>query len=150
MPCSATSMGKEADKSELRHGQLVASELAMLAHALEELAAIRGTVARAADDILGSAEALLDAPSPNCKSHQDAMLSIVAACGFHDLVGQRAAKIQEIIDKIIAARVQRLKPDRGHEAERRPRGQSKLSLSGPALPPSSADQSSIDALFLDA
>jgi hypothetical protein len=80
----------------------------MLAAALNELTAIRNTAEQAAGNIIASAERLLQSSESNPgERSEEAALSIMTACGFDDLVGQRAAKISETIDKIIAARLQR-------------------------------------------
>ena len=61
---------------------------------LRELAAIRSTAEDAAGRILASAEGLLAfADKEEAKKAEEAILSIMTACGFHDLVGQRVTKI---------------------------------------------------------
>lgn len=129
-----------------RGGQALDDEITMLAMALNELAAIRNTAEQAAGNIIASAERLLEAPddSRNGRS-EEAALSIMTACGFHDLVGQRTATITETIDKIIAARLQRTERARKEKAPRDKR-KAALMLSGP----SKSDQARIDAVFADA
>jgi hypothetical protein len=68
----------------------------------------------------------------------------MTACGFHDLVGQRAATITETLDKIIAARLQR--PSARAEKAPRQKRKAALMLSGPGK----SDQARIDAVFADA
>jgi hypothetical protein len=66
----------------------------MLAAALHELAAIRSTAEEAAGNILACVEDLLTAvEGPACGTSGDAVMNIMTACGFHDLVGQRTAPI---------------------------------------------------------
>lgn len=63
---------------------------------LRELAAIRSTAEDAAGRILESAEGLLAfADKQEAKKAEEAILSIMTACGFHDLVGQRVTEITE-------------------------------------------------------
>jgi len=124
----------------------VSAEITALMNTLREFAAIRATAEDAAGRILDSAEGLLAlADKEEARKAEDAILSIVTACGFHDLVGQRVTKIAETLDQVIAGRLTgdddtpgtRQAPDFG------------ITLEGPALPPSKADQAEIDALFAD-
>lgn len=68
-------------------------------------------------------------------------MSIVTACGFHDLVGQRVTKITETLDQVIAGRLTDVPP------APRTAPQFEIALEGPALPAGKADQAQIDALF---
>jgi chemotaxis regulatin CheY-phosphate phosphatase CheZ len=132
-------------KSERRRGALD-DEITLLAAALNELADIRNTAEQAAGNIIASAERLLDKPGSNAAQRsEEAALSIMTACGFHDLVGQRTAAISETIDKIIAARLQRDERARKQSGQRDKR-KSALMLSGPGK----SDQDRIDAVFADA
>ncbi|HUW73927.1 MAG TPA: hypothetical protein VMW05_07845 [Methyloceanibacter sp.] len=71
-------------------------------------------------------------------------MSIMTACGFHDLVGQRVTKITETLDRVIARRLN------GEESKGlRPAARSEIALEGPALPGTPQDQVQIDALFGD-
>lgn len=123
----------------------------MLAAALHELAAIRSTAEEAACNILASAENLLaTSEEAACKKSGDAVMNIMTACGFHDLVGQRAANITDTIDKIIALRLKRVERTRKKGAAPRQKGNARTLLSGPARPGSGPDQARIDALFAEA
>ena len=118
----------------------VTAEITLLLNTLRELAAIRSTAEDAAARILDSAEGLLAlADKEEAKKAEDAILSIMTACGFHDLVGQRVTKITETLDQVIATRLT------GEEtAKTRMRPGSEIVLEGPGASP---DQAQIDALF---
>jgi chemotaxis regulatin CheY-phosphate phosphatase CheZ len=119
----------------------VTAEITLLLNTLRELAAIRSTAEDAAARILDSAEGLLAlADKEEAKKAEAAILSIMTACGFHDLVGQRVTKITETLDRVIATRLT------GEEAATKmPVGPgSKIVLEGPNA---SSDQAQIDALF---
>jgi len=121
----------------------VAAEITALVNTLRELAAIRATAEDAASRILDSAEGLLAlADKEEAKKAEDAILSIMTACGFHDLVGQRVTKITQTLDQVIAGR---LNEDDAPGPSQKP--QSEIALEGPALPAGKADQAQIDALF---
>ena len=95
----------------------------MLVNTLRELAAIRSTAEDAAGRILDSAEGLLAfADKEEAKKAEEAILAIMTACGFHDLVGQRVTKIAETLDKVIATRMKAVK---GASAPRRRQRRSK-------------------------
>ena len=90
-------------------GRSVSQEIAALTNTLRELAIIRSTAEDAAGRILESAEGLLAfADKEEAKKAEDAILSIMTACGFHDLVGQRVTKITETLDAVIATRLKGL------------------------------------------
>lgn len=125
----------------------VATEITLLLNTLRELAAIRSTAEDAAARILDSAEGLLAlADKEEAKKAEDAIMSIMTACGFHDLVGQRVTKITETLDQVIATRLNDEEPGRkrtkmpGKPGEETP-------LEGPGLPGAGQDQARIDALF---
>ena len=122
----------------------------MLVNTLRELAAIRSTAEDAAGRILNSAEGLLAfADKEEAKKAEDAILAIMTACGFHDLVGQRVTKITESLDQVIAKRMSAAGKG-GKRAERPAKAtEAKLSLDGPGLPGDMQDQARIDALFRD-
>lgn len=121
----------------------VSAEITALMNTLRELAAIRATAEDAAGRILDSAEGLLAlADKEEAKKAEEAILSIVTACGFHDLVGQRVTKITETLDRVIAGR---LGDDTTAEPSKAPR--SGIALEGPALPAGKSHQARIDALF---
>ena len=131
-------------------GRSVSEEIAVLVNTLRELAAIRSTAEDAAGRILDSAEGLLAfADKEEAKKAEEAILSIMTACGFHDLVGQRVTKIAESLDRVIAKRMKGV--DRAElKAATSPRKRKgKLMLEGPGLPETSPDQARIDALFKD-
>lgn len=120
----------------------VAAEITMLLNTLRELAAIRATAEDAAARILDSAEGLLAlADKEEAEEIQEAIMTIMAACGFHDLVGQRVTKISKTLDRVIATRLSGEEPA---EAEK-----SETAIDGPTLPEAGANQSEIDALFRD-
>ncbi|MGH6734962.1 MAG: hypothetical protein ACRECX_02625 [Methyloceanibacter sp.] len=122
----------------------VAAEITLLLNTLRELAAIRATAEDAAARILDSAEGLLAlADKEEAKKAEDAILSIVTACGFHDLVGQRVTKIAETLDHVIATRLNGEQP--GWQAPAAPLVE--IVLEGPGHP--GASQAQIDALFRD-
>ena len=122
----------------------IAAEITLLMNTLRELAAIRSTAEDAAARILDSAENLLTlADKEEAKKAEEAILSIMTACGFDDLVGQRVTKITETLDRVIATRLT------GEEPGRTPTTmpQSEITLEGPGLPGAKHDQARIDALF---
>jgi hypothetical protein len=123
-------------------GRSVSEEITQLVNTLRELAAIRATAEDAAGRILDSAEGLLAfADKEEAKKAEEAILAIMTACGFHDLVGQRVTKIAETLDRVIATRMKAEKGRKGALAPLRER---------PGLPDAShADQARIDALFRD-
>lgn len=129
-------------------GRSVSEEITVLVNTLRELAAIRSTAEDAAGRILDSAEGLLAfADKEEAKKAQEAILAIMTACGFHDLVGQRVTKITETLDRVIATR---LKADRGRKGSGSPSSKQRLALEGAGLSGDShADQARIDALFGD-
>jgi hypothetical protein len=130
-------------------GRSVSEEITVLVNTLRELAAIRATAEDAAGRILDSAEGLLAfADKEEAKKAEEAILAIMTACGFHDLVGQRVTKIAESLDRVIAKRMQSAAPVRKRPVPR-PKGE-RPTLDGPGLPGASEqDQASIDALFRD-
>ena len=118
----------------------------MLVNTLRELAAIRSTAEDAAARILDSAEGLLAfADKEEAKKAEDAILAIMTACGFHDLVGQRVTKITKSLDQVIAKHLSAAGKS-GKRGER-PADVAKLRLDGPGLPGECQDQAHIDALF---
>lgn len=126
----------------------VSQEITVLVNTLRELAAIRSTAEDAAARILDSAEGLLAfADKEEAKKAEDAILAIMTACGFHDLVGQRVTKITKSLDQVIAKRLSAAGKS-GKRAER-PANAAKLRVDGPGLPGESQDQARIDALFRD-
>jgi chemotaxis regulatin CheY-phosphate phosphatase CheZ len=134
--------------AERKQGSMSA-EITALLNTLRELAAIRATAEDAAGRILESAEGLLAfADKEEAKKAEEAILSIMTACGFHDLVGQRVTKITETLDRVIATR---LKDTGGNdEIEATPRKpKSKITLQGPAHDAADQVQARIDALFAD-
>jgi hypothetical protein len=126
----------------------MSAEITLLLNTLRELAAIRSTAEDAAGRILESAEGLLAfADKEEAKKAEEAILSIMTACGFHDLVGQRVTKITETLDRVIATRLK----DSGvsHRPAAPRKSKSKLRLDGPAQTATSVDQTRIDALLAD-
>ena len=105
--------GGRAPARRRESGRSVAEEITVLVNTLRELAAIRATAEDAASRILDSAEGLLAfADNEEAKKAEEAILSIMTACGFHDLVGQRVTKIAETLDRVIATR---MKADKGRK-----------------------------------
>ncbi len=128
--------------SRADNGRTVSEEIAVLMNTLRELAAIRATAEDAAGRILASAEGLLAyADREEAKRAEDAILSIMTACGFHDLVGQRVTKITKSLDRVLAKRM----GERGRRAPGSRKRKEKLELEGPGHP--GASQADIDALF---
>jgi len=127
-------------------GRSVSEEITALVNTLRELAAIRSTAEDAAERILDSAEGLLAfADKEEAKKAEEAILAIMTACGFNDLVGQRVTKITATLDRVIATRMKRA--ERGRKRAAAPSSKKKLALEGLGLPSTSEDQASIDALF---
>jgi hypothetical protein len=84
---------------ELESGRSVSEEVTVLVNTLRELAAIRATAEDAAGRILDPAEGLLAfADKEEAKKAEEAILTIMTACGFHDMVGQRVTKIAESLE----------------------------------------------------
>jgi chemotaxis regulatin CheY-phosphate phosphatase CheZ len=136
-----------------RMSQAAAAEIAMLAKALNELAAIRSTAEQAAGNILTCAEDLMAAPHAESGSRAEMdqrVADIIAACGFHDLVGQRVAKIAETLDKIMAVKLTREPRSRKPAGTGRRKRKARILLSGPELSAGGSDQAHIDALFAEA
>ena len=140
--------GGRAPARRRESGRSVAEEITVLVNTLRELAAIRATAEDAASRILDSAEGLLAfADNEEAKKAEEAILSIMTACGFHDLVGQRVTKIAETLDRVIATR---MKADQGRKRAAPKAAKGRITLEGPGLPGTSdQDQARIDALFRD-
>jgi hypothetical protein len=139
--------GRRVAKKE---GRSVSAEITLLLNTLRELAAIRCTAEDAAGRILESAENLLAfADKEEAKKAEETILSIMTACGFHDLVGQRVTKITKTLDHVIATRLKDAgaDPKAIEAAARKPKA--KLTLEGPGHPGSCNDQIRIDALLKD-
>lgn len=131
-----------------RAGRSVSEEITALANTLRELAAIRSTAEDAACRILDSAEGLLAfADKDEAKKAQDAILSIMTACGFHDLVGQRVTKITETLDRVIAKRLSGDASAQSRAGVARKSGTKGPKASGPALAVETHPQALIDVLF---
>jgi hypothetical protein len=129
-------------------GRSVSQEITALMNTLRELAAIRSTAEDAAARILQSAEGLLAfADKEEAKKAEDAILSIMTACGFHDLVGQRVTKITATLDAVIATRLKGAGGKARPNVTPRRRTRSALALEGPAHPGDTQAQARIDALF---
>ena len=144
-----------ADTSQDRHriacgcgANSVSEEIIALTNMLRELAAIRSTAEDAAARILDSAEGLLALADKGEAAKAEAILSIMTACGFHDLVGQRVTRITETLDRVIATSLADEAPARTRRTAPA-KSESGIVLEGPALPGSSNDQAGVDALFND-
>ena len=113
----------------------MSEEITVLVNTLRELAAIRSTAEDAAGRILESAEGLLAfADKEEAKKAEEAILAIMTACGFHDLVGQRVTKITETLDRVIATRMKGADRGRRVEAQARQRKSKADPSKGPAIP----------------
>lgn len=136
-----TRISRKPQRRTKSHGgdaHSVTAEITMLLNTLRELAAIRSTAEDAAARILDSAEGLLAlADKEEAKKAEDAILSIMTACGFHDLVGQRVTKITKTLDSVIASRLNDEAPASSP---------SEVTLEGPGLP-AADNQARIDKLF---
>ena len=85
------------------------------------------------------------ADKEQAKKAEEAIRSIMTAWGFHDLVGQKVAKITIALDRVIAIY---MKSGRGQRVETAStKRQSKIAFEGLGHP--GASQASIDALFGD-
>jgi chemotaxis regulatin CheY-phosphate phosphatase CheZ len=123
----------------------VTAEITLLLNTLRELAAIRSTAEDAAARILDSAEGLLAlADKEEAEKAEEAILAIMTACGFHDLVGQRVTKITETLDSVIASRLTDKEPA---PAKTPAKIGSEITLEGPSHDSAAQDQARIDALF---
>ncbi len=132
-------------RSRTENARTVSEEVTVLVNTLRELAAIRSTAEDAAGRILNSAEGLLAlADREEAKRAEEAILSIMTACGFHDLVGQRVTKITKSLDRVLAKRMKGAGA-RQRAAASAGKGRPRLALEGPSL--GEASQASIDALF---
>jgi chemotaxis regulatin CheY-phosphate phosphatase CheZ len=132
-------------RSRSENARTVSEEITVLVNTLRELAAIRSTAEDAAGRILDSAEGLLAlADQEEAKRAEEAILSIMTACGFHDLVGQRVTKITKSLDRVLAKRMKGASAKQRATASAR-KGKSSLELEGPSL--GEASQANIDALF---
>jgi len=125
----------------------VTAEITLLLNTLRELAAIRSTAEDAAARILDSAEGLLAlADKEEAEKAEEAIMSIMTACGFHDLVGQRVTKITETLDCVIASRLTGERPARTKASDKRG---SEIALEGPSHSGAAQEQARIDALFAE-
>ena len=140
--------GGRASAKRREIGRSVSEEITVLVNTLRELAAIRSTAEDAAGRILDSAEGLLAfADKEEAKKAEEAILAIMTACGFHDLVGQHVTKITETLDRVIATRMKGA--ERGRKRAKAPSTREKLALEGSGLPGTNEDQAGVDALFRD-
>lgn len=140
--------GRTPARRREESGRSVSEEITALVNTLRELAAIRSTAEDAAGRILDSAEGLLAfADKEEANKAEEAILAIMTACGFHDLVGQRVTKITATLDRVIATRMKRA--ERGRKRAAAPSSKEKLAIEGPGLPGTSEDQAGVDALFRD-
>ena len=147
-PIARRRAGGRAPAKRRESGRSVSEEITALVNTLRELAAIRSTAEDAAGRILDSAEGLLAfADKEEAKKAEEAILAIMTACGFHDLVGQRVTKITETLDRVIATRMKTAA--KGRKRAEAPSHSERLALEGPGLPGTSEDQTGIDALLHD-
>ncbi len=154
MPKSGGIQAKRSQKGRAQAarrqaGRSVSQEITALVNTLRELAAIRSTAEDAAGRILESAEGLLAfADKEEAKKAEEAIMSIMTACGFHDLVGQRVTKITETLDRVIATRLEGREAVPQKRAGSRPaKSRSRLALDGPGVPGDTEAQARIDDLF---
>jgi hypothetical protein len=139
--------GGRAPAKRRDSGRSASEEITVLVNTLRELAAIRATAEDAAGLILDSAEGLLAfADKEEARKAEEAILAIMTACGFHDLVG-RVTKIAEALDRVIATRMQ---AEKGRKRAASPSRKGRLALEGPGLTGASDKaQARIDAIFRD-
>jgi chemotaxis regulatin CheY-phosphate phosphatase CheZ len=140
--------GGRAPAKRRDSGRSASEEITVLVNTLRELAAIRATAEDAAGRILDSAEGLLAfADKEEARKAEEAILAIMTACGFHDLVGQRVTKIAEALDRVIATRMQ---AEKGRKRAASQSRKGRLALEGPGLTGASDEaQARIDAIFRD-
>lgn len=94
-------------------GELPATEMADLAEALRDLQAIQSKAKTAAGQILTACETLMELLDRQDRDAsrsgiETAALDIMTACGFEDLIGQRAAHAGQIVDRLMAKRLEAL------------------------------------------
>ncbi len=94
-------------------GDHTAKEMAELAVALRDLQITKNEANRAANEILTACETILAALDNSAcgGSHPDienAAIEIMTACGFEDLVGQRATHASKIVKSLMAKRLEAL------------------------------------------
>jgi hypothetical protein len=61
------------------------------------------------------------ADQEEAKRAEDAILSIMTACGFHELVGQRVTKITKSLDRVLANRMKKERVQSSARQRRRAR-----------------------------
>ncbi|MFD0988336.1 hypothetical protein [Methyloligella solikamskensis] len=118
-------------------GSQQAEEMSDLAEALRDLRTIKTEANTAANQILSACEGLLDSldegNAEECRAAAEAAaIEIMTACGFEDLVGQRATHASRIVNALMAKRLEALgsKPEADDTSER-------------------LSQASVDAFFRD-
>ncbi|MEM9749356.1 MAG: chemotaxis protein [Pseudomonadota bacterium] len=168
-PSGAEEVGWKAALERLRAGlesashdiaalESVALVETRLPEAREELAAIVEDTETAATAIMAAAEALLEAGSlpenERAETVEGHALSILEACAFQDITGQRAQKISKRLDQI-AKRAERFAQIAGvcdaatlDENEQREADRSKdLHLNGPQTSGEAKSQDAVDEIF---
>jgi hypothetical protein len=73
------------------------------------------------------------ADQEEAKRAEDAILSIMTACGFHELVGQRVTKITKSLDRVLANRMKKERVQSRRAVATASKGNSQLELEGPSL-----------------
>lgn len=126
-----------------------------LPQARAELSAVMRETETGADQILSAAEALLTETSGQDEAFQarvhDHALTILSACAFQDLTGQRLGKVLDLLSNMegrmrdLVERVGVVEEAAVESAEQR--RQRELMLNGPALNGPEVSQDAIDALF---
>jgi hypothetical protein len=94
--------GGRATVQELESGRSVSEEVTVLVNTLRSSPRHRGG-RRRTHSRLGRGSACLRRQG-EAKKAEEAILAIMTACGFHDLVGQRVTKIAESLDRVIATK----------------------------------------------
>lgn len=141
--------------AELRPNEMRTQKLPS---AMNEIGMIVETTESAANQIMQAVEEILAlsndvAPIDYRASVEEKCLSVMEACSFQDLTGQRITKVVETLltieDKLAAlAEVLGEAAEEAAAAEEAPAGDAVL-LNGPAMPGEGVDQDEIDRLFAD-
>ncbi|SUS03274.1 Chemotaxis phosphatase, CheZ (fragment) [uncultured Defluviicoccus sp.] len=138
--------------TELRPGEMRARHLPT---AMTEIGMIVETTESAANQIMQAAEEILGQPPETPPEAyrafvEERCLSMMEACSFQDLTGQRIAKVVEMLLKLenkIGGLSELLGEGVEEEAPEPVRSGDEILLNGPAAPGEGVDQNDIDRLF---
>lgn len=88
----------------------LSAEMAKLAAALQELEAIKASAQSAAEKILSACEGLMAACEGLAESDlrvsaEEAALTIMTGCSFHDMIGQRTTKVSAAVEDLLATQL---------------------------------------------